>query len=390
MLSLAALALIVWAYWRRLEGETIAIIISVWTIVALMRLHVVDTVLSDLPFAAALWLTFLVADSPKNRTGARHFAALAVAGALTFAFRMAGLPLLPAMACYFLVRPASERRGLFIAGTVWALSAAYVLFFLPGADALGSEVARTPQAVIRDVLLNLQSILGGVRNWVPLTIPWKPANIALHSLFLAVGAWGSLLAFREHKFRFAYLTAAWYIVMLIVLPVGATRYVWPLYPLITFGFIRGVQALVPVAALGARRATLGLAAVCVLFVAGLIQDFTAQPPRALVNDAEAQEIVETLRAEARGRPIRAAFFSPRVLTWETGITATAFGSGPTEALYDEVRRGELTHVVVGDAGTSSLGRDSIASMVQRYKSAFVPIKANRTFVLYEVRADSVR
>ncbi|MGQ0643463.1 MAG: glycosyltransferase family 39 protein [Gemmatimonadaceae bacterium] len=384
VLSFVAFALVLWHYWRRLESETVAVIITAWTVVALLRLHVVDTVLADLPCAAALWLTFLIIDSPRAALERRHYVGLAAAGALAFSFRMAALPLLPAMACLVLLRPATERRGLLLGGAVWVLSAVAVLFLLPGAESLSSEVARTPSDIARDVAVNVRTILDGARDWIPLALPWRPATIALHGVILIVAAWGALVALREQPRRFAYITAAWYVVMLIVLPTRAERYMWPLYPLLVFAFIRGLRAIVAAILPGTRHATLGFAAMAMLIV-GMLQDATAARPRALHDDAEARAIVETLRREARVRPVRAAFFSPRVLTWETGVTTTAFGDAAPEAIYDEVRRAGLTHVVIGDAGTSALGHDATALMIMRHRSSFVPLLTNKSFTIYEVR-----
>jgi hypothetical protein len=383
--SLFLFGLFVWLYFRRFEGDLVALIIGAWTVVALARLHVVDTVLADIPFCAALWLVFRIADSPDATPGARHYIALALAGALAFAFRMAALPLIPAIACFALLRPAAERRALISVGAVWLLSAIAVLFLLPGADALGSEVARSPADVAYDVWMNMRESLDGARDWVALRLPFWTANIVLHGSALLVASWGAILALREHPRRFAYLTSAWYLLMLVVIPTGSGRYVWPLYPLIAFAFIRGLRWIVAPLALGARAKALGLSAAVTLLALSLLQDVVAPPPRSIAGDVETQEVVAALRREALARPVRAAFFSPRVLTWETGITTTGFSSGSPDAIYEQVRRLGLTHVVVGNAGTYALGRAATASMVAQHHNSFVPLLANKSFVVYAVR-----
>jgi hypothetical protein len=388
VLSLAGLALLVWQYFRRFENETTAVVIAAWTVVALARLHVVDTVLADIPFAAALWLTLLIADSAPPERPWRHYLALALAGAVAFGFRMAALPLLPGIACYVLLRPAAERPGLLAAGAIWTLTALGVLFLLPGADSLGSEVARAPSAVLRDVLTNFDATLGGARSWIPITLPWLWLNRVVHALVLLLTAWGALIALREQPRRFAFLTAAWYLIMLAAIPTASGRYLWPLYPLLTFALIRGLRWVAATLTLGARSVRLALAAAALLLAAGLLQDIVAPRPRTLSDHADAQAVVQALQREAQQRTVRTAFFSPRVLTWYTGITATAFGDGPPDALYDEVQRQGLTHVVVGDAGTSDLGRNAIARMVAQHQQAFVPLLQNSSFVLYEVRRPS--
>lgn len=382
--------LAVWLYWQRHEGDTIAVLVTAWCVVAFTRLHVVDTVLADVPFAAALWWAVVIADAPKERHNVGRYAALALAGALAFGFRMAALPLLPAIVSYTIVRPAEERGKLALVGAVWLLGACGVMFLLPSADALGGEAVRTLGDVVRDVGINARVLADGARQWVPISLPWAPANIALQGLLLAVAMIGAIAAFAEQPRRFAYIAAAWYLVMLLALPTRAARYMWPMYPFVTFALIRGVRWIVERAgpALGTRQAPLGSAAVVALLAAGLAQDVMRPPPRTLSDDQETQEVVRALRAAAQQGPVRAAFFSPRVLTWETGIIATAFGRGTPDEILGEVRRSRLTHIVVGDGGTVAQGNAQTAAMVAAHRDAFHPILSNQSFVLYQVRGDT--
>ena len=385
-----AFTIAVWLYWHRLESDTIAFLVTAWCVVAFTRLHVVDTVLSDVPFAAAIWWAFVIADSPNERRSLGRYGAFALAGALAFGFRMAALPLLPAIVTYTVVRPVEERGKLALVGAVWLLSACGVLFMLPGAEALGGESVRTLADVIRDVGINARTLSDGARQWVPIILPWRSVNIAVQATLLAIAAIGAVAAFAEHPRRFAYIAAAWYLVMLLALPTRAARYMWPMYPFITFALIRGVrwiaQRVRP--ALGTRLAPLGSAAMIALLAAGLVQDVMRPPPRTLRDDRETQEIVEALKAAAQEGPVRAVFFSPRVLTWETGITATAFGRGTPDEILGEVRRSSLTHIAVGDAGTVAQGNAETVAMVAAHRDAFYPILTNASFVLYQVRADT--
>ena len=383
-LSLWLVGLAVWQYWRRLEDETVALIVSLWTVVVLLRVHVVDTVLADLPFAAALWLVFLLMDAPQRVHGVRHYVTLALVGAFAFSFRMAALPLLPAMLTYVRLVPGADRRRLLAVGGVWALSAIGVMFLLPGAAALGSEVARTPADFAHDLVVNAGASLQGARRWIPIRLAPGIANTALHAAFLLVAAYGAAVALRDNPRRFSYLTAAWYLVMLATIPTGSGRYLWPLYPMITFAFIRGLRSLCGLLRLRVRPAW-GLAGAGVVLGTGSLQDALGPQPRALSNVPEAREIVAALQREAQATPVRAAFFSPRVLTWETGIAATAFSSGTPDEIYKEVRRVGLTHVVVGDAGTYDLGREATAAMVAQNAGSFEPLLANKSFVLYKLR-----
>ncbi|MEW5917745.1 MAG: hypothetical protein AB1762_15185, partial [Gemmatimonadota bacterium] len=263
MLLVASLALIVlalWRYWRQLEGNAVAFVVAAWTVVALSRLHVVDTVLADLPFAAALWGVFVIADATAPTLGARHYMAMALLGALAFGFRMAALPLLPAIVVFAVLRPPAERKGLAFVAFVWALSAAAVLYILPGAYALGSEVSRSLTEIIRDAKLNIGATFEGARDWVPITLPSQIATNVLQGTLLVTAAIGAIVALVERPRRFASITACWYLVMLVALPTRASRYLWPMYPLMTFAFIRGCQWLLDRIgfALGGRAPRVGV------------------------------------------------------------------------------------------------------------------------------------
>ncbi len=391
-LLVVSVLLFAWAvghYWSRAAGAVTALIVAAWSVIALMRLHVVDTVLADVPFAAAVWLAFAIADAPEGVRDTRRAALLALAGMLAFSFRMAALPLLPALATWALLRPREERPRLALAGVCWALTAIAVLFVLPGASVVGGEVARPPAVVLRDVALNARAALDGLRDWVPVDVPWKAMNLLFHGSLLLVASVGTLIALREAPRRFAFITAVWYVLMLAALPGRAGRYVWVLFPFLTFGLIRALRDVTERMrpSLGASLRRLAPAAVVVLLTAGVVEDFGAEAPRTLRSEPDAQEILAALTREdgSGATPVRAVFFSPRVLAWETGITATAFSGATPDAMYSEIRRLGITHVVVGDAGTGAPGTDETAEMVAAHPEAFVPMIENRDFALYAVR-----
>lgn len=387
VLALLLFAAAVWRYWRAVENETVAAFIAAWSGVALLRLHTVDTVLADLPFAAALWFAFAVADAPRDKR-ASAFAWLALAGALAFSFRMAALPLLPALALYSVAAAPEERPGYIVVGLAWVLAAIAVLFLLPGASAVGSEVARGSAEVLRDATLNARTAFEGARQWVPIELPGRSANLVLDGALLLVAGIGALVAVREHPWRFAHLTALWYLVMLVALPTRSARYIWPLYPLLTFAFIRGAAWLVQKGGAGPRLRPMAPALGVLLLTIGLLQDAFSSAPPTLERSEDTREVIAALhRADSVRGPgaLRVVFFSPRVLIWETGISSTAFARGDPDSLHAEVLRRRISHVVVGDAQSDAPGTAETTAMVNRHRSAYEPVLTSRSFVLYETR-----
>jgi hypothetical protein len=254
---------------------------------------------------------------------------------------------------------------------------------LPGADALGSEVSRSFAQILRDVQINAGATFEGARQWVPITFASPLANYVLQGTLLVVAAIGALAAFGEHPRRFTYITTFWYLVMLVALPTRASRYLWPLYPLMTFAFIRGCHWLLDRAgvALGGRAPHVGVTVATLALAYGLYQDARSPAPRTLATEADTKQIVDIMRLNAAAQP-RVAFFSPRVLSWEAGVTTTAFSSGTPQEIYAEIARLRLTHVVVGDANTSAPASAEIARAVEDHSSSFDPVFRNRSFTVY--------
>jgi hypothetical protein len=125
-----------------------------------------------------------------------------------------------------------------------------------------------------------------------------------------------------------------------------------------------------------------------LLTIGLLQDAFSGTPPTLARSSDAREVIAALhRADSVRGPgaVRVAFFSPRVLTWETGIPSTAFAGGHPDSLFAEAQRRRITHVVTGDAQTNAPGTAETIAMITRHRAAYEQVLANRSFVLYESR-----
>jgi hypothetical protein len=382
--AFALLGLAVFGYWRRTAGTVLAAVIAAWTLVALGRVHSLDTMLADLPFCVALWATFLLADRGTLR-GKTLVVLLAAAGGAAFAFRMAALPLLPAALTAVLLRQREERAAFLIAGAVWTAVAVAVMWGLPSAAVLGSETLREPAAIASDVVINVRAMWDGAREWVPVGLPHRRANLALHLTMIVVAAIGALVALRAQPRRFAYLVAAWYLLMLVALPTRAQRYMWPLYPLMSFAFLTGARWLAGrVPALARARAHVpGVAAVTIVLVTGIVQDAAAPAPRTFNALPDVQQLREVLSREDGGSGrMRVVVFSPRVMSWEAGFTTMAMFDAPADDMLRVMRDAGITHVVAGDAGTHTLYADGIPRLIERRPEWFREVHRSPTFQVF--------
>lgn len=376
LFAFCAIGLLVFASWRWVVGDWQAAVISAWTLMALSRSHVLDTVMADLPFMACLWAALLL--TMRGTPSGGRLAGLLVAGGMAFSFRMAALPLLPAAATMFLLE--RERRSTWVLlGTGWLAMAGFVMIGLSAGSVLGGESVRGATALWSDVQLNIRAIADGVREGLVITTPSVTGTRVLHLLLLVVALTGLATDRRWRTSRFGVALAVWYVVMLVVLPTRAPRYVWPLLPFVAHGMVCGVAWFAArITAEGAARTSAVVSGMLVMV--GAWQVGRISPPRTFREVPDVKNVVATLRAEFSAAPnMRVAFFAPRVLTWETGIrSAPLFGADPDSALAF-MRTHGITHVVTGDAGAFAIGRAGMDSIVAARPERFERIQENGSF-----------
>jgi len=119
------------AYFSRHGSRTLAVatmlIVGLWLEVGFAT----NVVQPDAGFCAILWAMFCVVDNPGTWTWRRGMA-VAVLGLAALAFRLAALPILPAMACYALLhrRDAGTRSWTPLA--IWCAAGAVAALAVPG------------------------------------------------------------------------------------------------------------------------------------------------------------------------------------------------------------------------------------------------------------------
>ena len=378
--SFVLLGIFVYRYFRTMSSVGSAALVTAWTLTALARSHALDTVLADLPFCAALWMCFLLADSGPLR-GSRRLVLLGVAGAAAFAFRMAALPLLPAAATALLLRDREERRGFLTLGAVWTLTAGAVMFGLPAAEALSSETLRTPAVLWRDFLLNLQAMIGGARDGLPLSFDNPMLSLSLHTVVLGIALLGAVAGLRAHHRRFAWIVAIWYLVMLAALPTRVSRYMWVLHPFLAFSFIEGVRWIANAARIQhGRDALLAYATALALIVAGAMRDALAPTPPTYTRLADIATMRAALAREDGGaHRLRVVVFTPRVMTWEDGYTTMAPFEAQPDAMLQVMQAAAITHVVAGDGGARTPATAGVERLVTERPTAFREVFRNPSF-----------
>ncbi len=369
---LAAAGVAVFRYWRAAEGASTGVLVAGWTAIALGGSHAFDTVLADLPFMACVWVALDLAQ--REGPGWR----MIVAGALAFTFRMAALPLIPLAATMVLFVDRPQRRGWILATIAWAVVAAAVLVGLSAGSALGSEAVRGPATLMADLKLNLAAMLDGAREAVPYGASNRMVRWTLVGSTLVLALAGLLASVRDRKHRVLWVFVVWYALMLLALPTRAGRYLWPCIPLVAFGCVRTARALITDRRDAVRLGT-GLATVVALV--GVGQQALRPAPATWATDDEVRAVSAFLRTDTASRVV---FFSPRVLTWETGIPSAPPFEAPADTALAFLRTHHITHVVDGDRGTGAVGQGGVAAWVRERPLDFVLVRETPAFRVFRV------
>lgn len=356
---LAMLMLFLWFDWRVIApraGHWTATAVVVMTLAFVSEQHVLDGVMSDLPFCAAIWCVLVAADSDGELTRAR-LVAMAIAGAVAFTFRMAALALFPAIGLLVLLRPRREWPGLLLVAVVWAIAAALVMFALPTSTALMAETSLSAGRVLVDLKVNLGIIRRSVLDGFLYPFGSNPANDILHVVQLLLTALGTWTLLRAGPRRFTWLFAVSYIVMLLVLPTRSTRYWWLLVPLQALAMFEGLTVVLRRVPATPRWAPAAVAAL--LFAVG-IPRHTREPATPFRERRDMNEVIAAVRSSP-DQELRVAIFNPRLFTWHTGIPAMGLFRATPEETLAELRDKRISYLIRGATGES----DDIAQSMNR-------------------------
>jgi len=338
---------------------------------------------SDLPLCMAVWLVLLLADGAAVWSW-RRAAAITVVGFAALSFRVMGAMIVPVMLIVAAIRWRDLRWKGLIPPLVWAVSGAV------GVVVMGaSSVARDPSFVF-EVLGNLTDrwlfYRIGAGEALTRPFPWEQANHLYQVVGLLICAGGLFLWYRTSWHRAAAVFSAVYLATLLVLPFTAPRYMWPLFPLVLMGFLKGVSFLI-----GRLRpatapipATLALGAVIAVMSASVIG--VSPPPGWFATQPGAVELFGEVRRLNADAPMRVSFARPRVLAQQTGVRSMPLINRPPDVVEGELNRQCITHVIIGSLGLRVEHDKANQAMVTELAPDFLPVWSSTDFQIYRFLA----
>jgi hypothetical protein len=381
------------AYFRRRNGPVVAAAIVMVSGVWLETGFVTNVVQPDVGFCAFVWAIFCIAD----RGGAwrmSHVVAVTVLGLVALAYRVAALPLVPALTAYALIHRRNVGWRPLIPVAIWCACGLAAAIAVPGAFTFATLIALEPARLIRNIAESARVYPFAALDLYLYPFPWNRANDVYHLVLGVLAVPGAVDWFRRDWARLLTAFALFYIGMLVVLPMQDGRYLMPLAPLLLYAIANGGLVVGRWVASRVRRDATARGPRIVLTAAGaicalaLITQMRQPPPAVLMEVPGVRSIFTLLRTEHDRSPVRAVFVNPRVLTWETGVPAMGFFTASADSTIAELRAQRITHVVVGDPGTDPFHAPSIAAAVTARPDAFRGVFAEGVFTVF--RFDSTR
>lgn len=381
--------LVAGAYFAR-EGWTLAVGVTLLVGLSTDLLHSSLIVLSDLPFAALVWLTLLLVDRPGPWT-ARRIVAVTLAGGAALSFRAAGVALLPVLLIYAIIhhRRLGFRPALPVA--IWVAAAVAAALIFPIGD-LGVMVPRFRWETVERLWERLPGLRLPVSKALLYPFPWGAANAAYHVVGAGLIGVGVAAFARRHGARCSLLFAAGYIIMLMLSPAGlGTRYLWPVYPLIVYGFLRGLTAVAQLGMRGKTPVAPGALAggTAVVLALAVVPQHIGEPPPAGDLRAAREEAFGWVRAAAAQEPVRVVMPKPQILAWETGVPAMAPIQGTADETLGELCARGITHLVLPretPGSPSPSGRMRVGHLAPARPDRFARLAENRFFAFYRFQA----
>lgn len=334
--------------------------------------------LTDPPFAALTWGTFLVADR-EDAWSWKRVAGVALLGYGAIAYRVAGVALLPALVLYTWGH--RHRMG-------WRPVVPAFLWGASGLAALAVGVVANPYAdgmrgqwlFASHRLRMLANNYRGVLAESTLHPLGAGAGDALWQV-LVIGLFAAGLPALVRSFRGTLVGAfaLCYTAMLLTAPVGELRYAWPLFPLVVATVLLGVRAILGTL-LGDAMARTRFAGATML-VAGLAMELRRPPPPHFEGDSDAEALFDFVRSQGGARVL---FRNPRVLALRTGRAAMGLLDRTTPGQLAGIDERHLTHFVWQRPDLANCAQIVANAMVERYPERFRLAYSNATFRAFAV------
>lgn len=360
------------------------------------------TPMSDPGFAVLWWATVLAVD----KEGAWTWRRAALVTALGFGamlYRTAGIAVIPGLAAYALLH--RKRIGPLPLVPL-------VAWIAPGVIALSTGLVRIP--FIDRVLPSYSDFAHHLSTFAQhnrealfeselYPFPSNGVNDAYHVVASVLVLLGLPLLLWRTRRTFLVTFAAAYGLLLVAAPVAASRYAWPLYPVLGTALALGATVVVQRLASTWRPRTQRLAAgapLVALLLLALVTNARATPPPSLVRNPDAQALfawlVERRRALPPDVPMRVAFHNPRVVTLETRVPAMGIVPRTAPGQLAALVMARATHLIWQRDGVAGDGSPGRAPCVQRianrlpelYPDRFTLEYQNTTFRVYRMQPSS--
>ena len=375
-------------YFTREGSRPLAIASVLLTGLWLETGFVTNAVMPDAAFCAFVWAIFCLGD----RAGPwswRRVAAVTVLGLAALAFRIAALPLLPAVGLFALLHRRTAGPRAWTPLIVWCACGLVAATMVPGTLTFARLVPRDPGVLVQSVVNAAKIYPFATLDLFLYPLPWNRANDVYHLVVCGFAAIGLAVWLRTAATSLLALFALCYVGMLLVLPMQDGRYLMPLAPLAVY--LAALGLAVAVRWVGARRhrdvplpaaIRISFAVMIAIACAALGQELRRPAPLALMDAPGVRSVFARLRAARDTTPVRALFMNPRVLTWETGVPAMGFFRADPDTTLAELRARHITHVVVGDLDTDPTRAPSIREAVENRPNAFRLVFAEGVFRVY--------
>ena len=309
-----------------------------------------NSVFSDLPFLAFLYLAVLVVER-RDRVYAEDgdrwwgWVVMGLLIYLSYGTRAVGIILVPSLLAHDLIH--YRRLTLFSVGATLLASGALLLQGLI-LDSQGSGLTGYLIQLEDLGYQNFYNLFLAIKNLGRLTFSGTPPWIyyPLFACTLATALLGLIVQLKK-ELAFIHLMAVCYLGVLFLFPHQPVRYLFVLLPLFFLWFLMGLQALGDIAGNRTAKAATAFLLIALFFSYGAKYHALATGvPRPGVEDPAAMEVFQYLEKET-DESSRIMFSNPRVLAFMTGRESSVWHCTPEkEDLLAYMNRIKATHLVL--------------------------------------------
>jgi hypothetical protein len=341
--------------------------------------------LSDLSFGFVLWGVFVAAGGQHSWTPLR-VTAITLLGSGAVLFRAAGISLVPALIAHIgLQRPERRRIGL-IPLSVWSLTFAAVSLLLPTMSSYTDQIGWDLPSLLRNVARAVRRYMQAVADGFHYPFPGPVPNDLYHLAAAGVVLLGLWVWTRKNPRNLVLAWGAAYVALLLSYTTHTNRFVWPLLPLILSMAFVGVDAVAHRLAPASWRST-GVVTVLLAVAIALPSTSrlaTAPPEPDMIERSDVRQLFAHMERRASEHEVRATFFNPRVLTWQTDIPAMGIFDAPPDEVLSELCSKGITHVILGDVRPVE-GKDlAFRATVETFRDSFTLELSNGSFEVWRL------